>query len=178
MQKERRFRCRAVLLQTVARTGKSKTITNEMIGLTKVGHKIACVAGSNVAVDANASATWLALSADQRSGPKAIKLLRLETDAAEKAARLSKIGYAEYAGIPEEQLGNAREYIEPEAAVDQPAIRNHVEIIVSEFHIREKDMAKYGQRYDDVNEAYKAIKKVHTLRKSKVPVAMTLDYGI
>lgn len=92
-----------------AGAGKSKTITNEMIGLTKVGHKIACVAGSNVAVDANASATWLALSADQMSAPKAIKLLRLETDAAEKAARLSKMSYAEYAGIPEEQLGDPSE---------------------------------------------------------------------
>lgn len=72
-----------------------------MIGLTKVGHKIACLATPNVVVDANASATWLALSADQRSGPTAIKLLRLETDAAKKAASLSKICYAEFGDFPE-----------------------------------------------------------------------------
>ena len=161
-----------------AGAGKSKTITNEMIGLTKVGHKIACVAGSNVAVDADAAATWLALSADQRNGPHAIKLLRLETDAAENAARLSKRGFADYEGIPEEQLGNPSEFIEPEAAQDHPAIRNTLEMIVSEFATREKDMARYLHRYDDVNEAYKALKKVDTLRKSNVPVTMTLDYRI
>ena len=111
-------------LRGPAGAGKTKTITNEMIGLSKVGHKIACVAGSNVAVNANVSATWLASSADH------------------------------------------------------PAIRNHLEMIVSEFYIREKDTAKYLQRYDDVNEAYKASKKVDPLRKSNVPVAMTLDYRI
>ncbi len=161
-----------------AGAGKSKTITNEMIGLTKIGHKIACVAGSNVAVDAIAAATWLAMSTDQRSGPNAIKMLRLETEAAEKAARLSKMSYADYAGIPEEQLGNPSEYVEPESAQDHPAIRNTLERIVSEFATREKIMAILLESYKDVNEAYQAVKKVDTLRKSNVPVAMTLDYRI
>ena len=40
-----------------AGASKSKTITNEMISLTKVGPMIACVAGSNVAVNANGTAT-------------------------------------------------------------------------------------------------------------------------
>lgn len=161
-----------------AGAGKSKTIANEMIGLTKIGHKIACVAGSDVAVDANAAGTWLAMSDNQRTGPDAIKMLRLETDAAEKAARLSKMSYADYAGIPEEELGNPSEYVVPELAQDNPAIRNTLERIVSEFAIREKAMATFLQKYEDVDEAYKALKKVDTLRKSIVPVAMTLDYRI
>ena len=161
-----------------AGAGKSKTITNEMIGLTKIGHKILLVAGSNVAVDANAVATWSAMSTDQRSGPNAIKLLRLETDAAEKAARLSKMSYADYAGIPEEQLGNPSEYAEPESAQDNPAIRNTLERIVSEFASREKALETCLQQYKDVNEAYQAVKKIDTLRKSNVPVATTLDYRI
>ena len=161
-----------------AGAGKSKTITNEMIGLTKIGHKILFVAGSNVAVDANAVATWSAMSTDQKSGPNAIKLLRLETDAAEKAARLSKMSYADYAGTPEEQLGNPSEYVEPESAQDNPAIRNTLERIVSEFASREKALETCLQQYKDVNEAYQAVKKIDTLRKSNVPVATTLDYRI
>ena len=161
-----------------AGAGKSKTIANQMIGLTKVGHKIACVAGSNVAVDANAADTWLAMSEDQRSGPNAIKCLRLETDAAEKAARLSKMSYADYADIPAEQLGNPSEYVEPESAQDNPAIRNALERIVSEFATREKALAACLKQYKDENEAYQAVRKIDTTRKSNVPVAMTLDYRI
>ena len=39
-------------------------------------------------------------------------------------------------------------------------------------------MTTYLEQYKDVNEAYQAVKKVDTLRKSNVPIAMTLDYCI
>lgn len=42
----------------------------------------------------------------------------------------------------------------------------------------EKIIAAYVEQYKDVNEAYQAIKKVNTLRKSNVPIAMTLEYRI
>ena len=99
-----------------AGAGKSKTIANEMIGLIKIGHRIACVAFSNVAVDANAAGIWLAMLDNQKTVPDAIKMLRLETDAAERATRLSKMSYADYAGVPTEQLGNPSKYGEPESA--------------------------------------------------------------
>ena len=78
------------------------------------------------------------MSTDERSGSNAMKLLRLETDAVDKAARISKLSYADYAGIPEEQLGKPSEYVEPESAQGHPAIRNTLERIIGEIAIKKK----------------------------------------
>lgn len=46
--------------------GKTRTLRDKVIALTKIGHKTLCVAHSNVAVDTDATAVWAGLTPEER----------------------------------------------------------------------------------------------------------------
>ncbi len=130
--------------------GKTKTLRDQVIALSKIGHKVACVASSNVAVDTDAIAVWQGLTADERT---TFKCLRLETNDAERAQRLAKLAYAVYTGEEGEE-DKMPEYHGRAEAQDHPAIRNGLGKIVLEYASREDYAAKAMNDYDDGDQAY------------------------
>lgn len=68
---------------------------------------------------------------------KTIKCLRLETDGAERAQRLTKIGYAHYSGAKGEK-DQLLEYLGPKEAQDNPAIRNAHDKLCVEYSTRKQ----------------------------------------
>ena len=163
-----------VAVQGPPGAGKTRTLCDKIIALTKVGHKVACVAPSNVAVDTDANAVWDGLSKEERT---TYKCLRLETDSAEKAQRLTKIGYGHYTGAAGEE-DMIPEYLGAKEAQDNPAIRNALDKLCVDFATRDNYVAKMYQKYEDVNDAYKAVQDFEQLKQkqSNVPTGMTLDY--
>lgn len=174
LQAPTRMHNRTAVIQGPPGAGKTKTLTHELIALVEVGHKPVCVASSNVAVDTNAQAVYKGLGPE---GRRKYKCLRLETHGAEKAQRLSKIGFADYTGAEGEEAKRAEYRGAPEAE-DNPAIRNHLDRILLEYHQRQTFAEAMLKQYDDVNEAYKAIANYDALKRSNVATAMTLDYRI
>ena len=154
--------------------GKTRTLRDKMIALAKVGHKVLCVASSNVAVDTDATAVYKALGPEDR---KIYKCLRLETDGAERAQRLSKLDFAEYTGEEGEE-DKMPEYRGPREAQDNPAIRICLDKICVEFAARQEYATKMLDQYEDVNQAYKAIQNYDSMKRSNVAAGMTLDYRI
>ena len=161
-----------VAVQGPPGAGKTRTLRDKIIALTKVGHKVACVASSNVAVDTDAMAVWTGLSEEDR---KTYKCLRLETDSAEKAQRLSRVGFGHYTGAAGEEDA-LPEYLGPKEAQDNPAIRNALDKLCVEFATRENYAVKKLEEYQTVNEAYQAVQDFEGLKQSNVPIGMTLDY--
>ena len=174
LQAATRMHSRIAVVQGPPGAGKTRTLRNKLISLVKVGHKAVCVASSNVAVDTDAQAVWTALSLEER---KTYRCLRLETHGAEKAQRLAKVGYADYTGEELKEEKHAEYRVAPEAE-DNPAIRNGLDKILMEYVDRESYAEAMLQKYDDVNQAYKAIENYDALKRSNVATAMTLDYRI
>ena len=168
------MRSNIAVVQGPPGAGKTRTLRDKVIALTKVGHKVVCVASSNVAVDTDANAVWSGLSPEDR---KDIKCLRLETDGAEKAQRLAKIGYAAYTGTDGE-ADKMPEYLGPGEAQDNPAIRNALDKICMEFATRQEYATKMFEKYENLNEAYQAIQEYDPIKRSNVAAGMTLDYRI
>lgn len=168
------MRSNIAVVQGPPGAGKTRTLRDKVIALTKVGHKVVCVASSNVAVDTDANAVWSGLSPEDR---KNIKCLRLETDGAEKAQRLAKIGYAAYTGA-EGEADKMPEYLGPGEAQDNPAIRNALDKICMEFATRQEYATQMFEKYENLNEAYQAIQEYDPVKRSNVAAGMTLDYRI
>lgn len=168
------MRSNMVVVQGPPGAGKTRTMRDKIIALTKIGHKVVCVASSNVAVDTDATAVWSGLSAEDR---KVIKCLRLETDGAEKAQRLTKLNFAAYTG-KEGEADEMPEYVGPEEAQDHPAIRNALDKLCLDFAARQDHIAEMLKKYDDYNEAFQAIQNYDAMKRSNVPNGMTLDYRI
>ncbi len=137
-----------------------------------VGHKVACIAPSNVAVDTDANAVWKGLTDEER---KTIKCLRLETDGAERAQRLTKIGYAHYSGAKGEE-DQLPEYLGPKEAQDNPAIRNVLDKLCVEYSTCTQYATAMFKKYEDMSDAYKAIQNYEGIKQSYVPNGMTLDF--
>ena len=163
-----------VAVQGPPGAGKTRTLADKIIALTKIGHKTLCVASSNVAVDIDAMAVWNALSPEER---KVYKCLRLETDGAERAQRLAKAGYADYTG-EDGEADKMPEYKEADKANDNPVIRNALDRISLQFALREEYAREILEKYDDVNKAYEATQEHDTMKRANVAVGMTLDYRI
>lgn len=154
--------------------GKTRTLRDKAIALAKIGHKILCVASSNVAVDTDANAVWDCLSPEER---KKYKCLRLETNGAERAARLTKVNYAHYTG-EEGEADKMPEYLGPEEAEDNPAVRNGLDKLCMDFALREGYATKMLKQYEDYNEALQAVQDYDGMKRSAVFTGMTLDYRI
>ena len=163
-----------VAVQGPPGAGKTRTLRDKVIALTKIGHKVLVVAPSNVAVDTDAEAIWKALTPEDR---KTIKVLRLETDGAEKAQRLTKVGFAQYAGKEGEE-DQLPEYLGPKEAQDHPAIRNALDKLCMDFVLREDYATRMFEKYEDLDEAYKAINEYDGLKQSNAPLGVTLDRRI
>ncbi|KAL9071325.1 MAG: hypothetical protein Q9161_004341 [Pseudevernia consocians] len=161
-----------VTVQGPSSASKTRTLRDKIITLMKVGHKVACVASSNVAVDTDAKGVWAGLSKEVRP---IYKCLHLETDSAEKAQRLIRIGFGYYTGAAGEEDA-VPEYLEPKEAEDNPAIRNALDKLCVEFVTRDNYATKMLKKYEDVNEAYKAVQNFEELKQCNVPTGMTLDY--
>ena len=154
--------------------GKTRTLRDKAIALAKVEHKILCVASSNVAVDTDANAVWDGLSPEER---KKYKCLRLETNGAERAARLAKVNYAHYTG-EEGEADKMPEYQGPEELQDNPAVRNGLDKLCMDFALREGYAARILKQYNDYNEAFRAVQDYDGMKRSAVVTGMTLDYRI
>lgn len=163
---------RMCVIQGPPGAGKTKTLRNMLIALVKIGHKAVCVASSNVAVDTCANAVWAGLSPEER---KQYKCLRLETNGADKAQRLSKVGYAAYTD-KDGEADTMPEYHDAPQAEDHPAIRNHLDKVLLEFASRQDHAQEMLKKYDDVNEAYMVIDDYSAIKRSNVNTGMTLDY--
>ena len=123
-----KMKSRIVAVQGPPGAGKTRTMRDKIIALTKIGHKTLVVASSNVAVDTAARAVWDGLSEEER---KSIRCLRLETDGAERAQRLTRRAYGHYTGEAGE-LDKMPEYRGPKEAQDNPAIRNSLDKMASD----------------------------------------------
>ena len=163
-----------VAVQGPPGAGKTRTLRDKVIALIKIGHKVLVVAPSNVAVDTDAEAIWKALTPEDR---KTIKVLRLETDGAEKAQRLTKVGFAHYSGKEGEE-DQLPEYLGPKEAQDHPAIRNALDKLCMDFILREDYATRMFEKYEDLDEAYKAINEYDGLKQSNAPLGVTLDRRI
>lgn len=156
-------------------TGKTRTLSDMIMALAKIGHTVLCVASANTAVDLDARTVYHALGDE---GQKTLKCLRLESDGAEQAAILSKVNYGAYSGAdPESNLGRAH-YNEATKASNDPLMRNAVEKAAVQFAEMEAVMNHYVQLYDSMDEVYAKLQQDYRLRKSDVDVGMTLDHRI
>ena len=162
------------VVQGPSGAGKTRTLRDKAIALAKIEHKILCVASSNVAVDTDANAVWDGLTPEER---KKYKCLRLETNSAKKSQRLKKLDYARYTG-DEGEVDKMPEYLPPQEAHDHPATRNSLDKICLEFTKRQEFATKAFKQYYKYNEVYKAVLNWDSMKRSNVPVGMTLDYRI
>ena len=169
-----KMKSRIVTVHGPPGAGKTRTMRDKIIALAKVGHKVLCVASSNVAVDTDARAVWEGLTEEER---KTYKCLRLETDAAEKASRLLKRGYGQYTG-KEGETDQFPEYIGEQEAVDNPKIRNSLDKLCAEYNSRKEYVESMYRSYTDMNEAFKASRKYQEMKQANVQNGMTLDYCI
>ena len=155
-------------------TGKTKTLSDKCIALLNIKHKILCVAGANVAVDTDATAIWKGLTTEEQ---RKYKCLRLETGGAETAAILSKVNYAAYTN-KEGEADKLPEYVDEKTAQDSPLMRNALEKLASDYATRRDQMKELMAEYHTVDKVYQALQRDRRLKRSNVPVGMTLDYRI
>ena len=180
-----RMRKRVTAIRGPPGVGKTRTLKDMIICLTKIGHKSLCVASSNNAVDHLARQVYEALGPDGRSQ---YKCLRLNSDGAEKVARLAKVNYAAYE--PGSDLGKP-EYRQALDSIQQTGMKSVLDRIAAEMGERETTMTSEKQKdkfaaqaekmtreYDAVNDTYKRLQRETNIRQSDVPNGMTLDYRI
>lgn len=152
------MKSRIVAVQGPPGAVKTLTLRNKVIAMTKIGHKSLVVAPSNVAVDTAARAVWDGLSEEER---KTIRCLRLETDGAERAQRLTRRAYGQFTGEPGEE-DKMPEYYDPKEAQEHPAIRNALDKLVLQVHTRQQYAEKMFKKYTDMNDAYLATRSTRT----------------